>query len=110
MYIAELRRCAPLQAGLPPGAATDGMESAPDVDYEALRQQFAEQKREEQLDEEGDSIAVCLKMPDGVEHALQVRIMLRMWHVAARSGAHACARLRVLSAVKEMLAQSCVEG
>jgi hypothetical protein len=43
------------------------------VDYEKLREQYADQKREEQEEEEGEFINVTLNMPDGNTRALKVR-------------------------------------
>lgn len=37
------------------------------VDLEATRQQFNDTKQQELRQEEGDSVAVVLKLPDGVE-------------------------------------------
>ena len=42
------------------------------VDYEKLREQYADQKREEQEEEEGDLIQVTLSLPDGSTRALTV--------------------------------------
>ena len=47
--------------------------SGPDVDYSALKQQYAEQKKEEQSQEEGDLIEVTLQLPDGNSKLLKVR-------------------------------------
>jgi hypothetical protein len=48
--------------------------SGPDVDYSALRQQYADQKQEEQQQEEGDFIQVTLHLPEGDVRQLKVRL------------------------------------
>lgn len=48
------------------------MEQPSHVDYAALRQQYADQKREEQDQEEGDLIQVTLQLPEGASKELKV--------------------------------------
>lgn len=43
------------------------------VNYQELREKFADQKKEEQDQEEGDLIQVSLSLPDGVSKELKVR-------------------------------------
>jgi hypothetical protein len=55
----------------------DSMEpSGPDVDYSALRQQYADQKQEEQQQEEGDFVQVTLHLPEGDVRQLKVRLLV----------------------------------
>jgi hypothetical protein len=48
------------------------MEQPTNVDYAALRQQYADKKREEQDQEEGDFIQVTLQLPEGASKELKV--------------------------------------
>lgn len=53
------------------------------VDYEKLREQYADQKREEQEEEEGDLISVTLNLPGGSTKVLKVCSNVRSIRVHA---------------------------